>query len=385
LRATALAEQASFVGMLGNYEVAQRLAQRALAMAEALPEARLRMRARLALGEILYRCGQFDMARGHFEQALAVARQAAEAAWEAECLRWLTLELTGTLQHVERALTLAQALNDSWLETGLLGTLGAAAMYQAYYERALTYWEKALVYVRAAGNGPAAARLTNNIADALQQLGAYPQALTHYAEARRIAHELGDRQFEAGVLEGLCRTHLMLGEAKRALEWAQLAAPLAQSQEDLYLQIHLHNNFGNIELAQEHGAEAAEHYRMALGLGQSARLVTLTMESRAGLARLALQEKNLAAALAEVEVILEYQAHHPWDGYPSPTPIYLACYCVLEAAQDRRAADLLRNAVRWLDERSQSIQSPPLRRSFLDNVWANRELWRYYQERLPEG
>jgi tetratricopeptide (TPR) repeat protein len=289
------------------------------------------------------------------------------------------MELTGTLEYVERALVLAHGLNDSWLEIGILGTLGAAAMYQGYYERAKLYWEQALVHVRAAYNDPAAARMTNNIADALQQLGDYTGAIAHYMEARQIAHELGDRQFEAGVLEGLCRTYLMLGDVTQALEWAHAAAPLAQAQEDLYLQIHLHNNFGNIERTRQQWAAAATHYCQALALGQSARLIALTMESHAGLAWLALQEKNLTGALAEIEIIMEYQAHHPWDSYPSPVPIYLACFHVLEMAHDVRGEALLQTACQWLGERTQGIQSPNLRDSFLKNVPSHRELARLCQ------
>jgi hypothetical protein len=86
-------------------------------------------------------------------------------------------------------------------------------------------------------------------------------------------------------------------------------------------------------------------------------------------------------ALVEVEVILDFQTggHHHWDSYPSPAPIYLACYQVLESAHDPRASEFLYAACQWLDERTRSIQSPHLRRSFLKQVPSNQELARLCQ------
>jgi len=62
------------------------------------------------------------------------------------------------------------------------------------------------------------------------------------------------------------------------------------------------------------------------------------------------------------------------DGTLEPMRIYLTCYQVLRAAKDRRAEEILKAAVRVLEERAARLVDEDLRRSYLENVAANREI-----------
>jgi hypothetical protein len=61
-------------------------------------------------------------------------------------------------------------------------------------------------------------------------------------------------------------------------------------------------------------------------------------------------------------------------GAEEPFRVYLTCYRFLKASQDPRAEDVLRTAHRLLDERAARIGDEELRRSFLENVAAHREI-----------
>jgi hypothetical protein len=80
-----------------------------------------------------------------------------------------------------------------------------------------------------------------------------------------------------------------------------------------------------------------------------------------------------------VETILEQMRARPTlDGTDEPLRVYLTCYRVLSASQDPRAGEVLDAAYRLLQERATHIDDEDLRRSFLENVAAHREIVRLH-------
>jgi hypothetical protein len=60
--------------------------------------------------------------------------------------------------------------------------------------------------------------------------------------------------------------------------------------------------------------------------------------------------------------------------------IYLTCYRVLRAMGDPRASEILDAAYRLIQERADKIEDEALRRSYLENVAANREIIREWRK-----
>ena len=58
----------------------------------------------------------------------------------------------------------------------------------------------------------------------------------------------------------------------------------------------------------------------------------------------------------------------------------MTCYNVLLAVQDTRAREILSFAYRLLQERANKIDDKTLRRSYLENVAANREIATLWEE-----
>lgn len=132
---------------------------------------------------------------------------------------------------------------------------------------------------------------------------------------------------------------------------------------------------GHALVGAGHLAEAAEAYRDALALRRELGQSNLAMETLAGLARVSLAENDRAKAQAEVKEILDFlEAGYRLDGTDEPFRAYLTCYRVLAANEDARAPAILSQAHRLLREQAARIENNAMRRSFLENVPAHREI-----------
>jgi len=120
--------------------------------------------------------------------------------------------------------------------------------------------------------------------------------------------------------------------------------------------------------------EAAESYRQAVSIRRQVGEHRLAVESLAGLARVALAREDLNQARAWVEEIMSHLESDSLDGTDEPLRVYLTCYRVLRADLDPRAEAVLDTAHRLLQEQAAKITDEEMRRSFLENVAAHREI-----------
>jgi histidinol phosphatase-like enzyme len=120
--------------------------------------------------------------------------------------------------------------------------------------------------------------------------------------------------------------------------------------------------------------EAITAYQQAFTLRYELGQHNLAIESQAGLARVSLAQDDLTQAQTQVENILSYLEINTLDGTEDPFRVYLTCYQVLKANQDPRAPAILDSAHGLLQERAAKIADQELRRSFLENVAAHREI-----------
>ena len=102
-----------------------------------------------------------------------------------------------------------------------------------------------------------------------------------------------------------------------------------------------------------------------------------THDAVAGLARVALAQGDVAAALGHVESLLAHLHQRQGatlEGGEAPHLIRLTCYQVLLRAGDPRAGAALQNAHDELQSRAATITDAPLRQSFLNDVPEHREI-----------
>ena len=188
--------------------------------------------------------------------------------------------------------------------------------------------------------------------------------------------QIGGRWTESEALawRGLLCHHL--GDDEAALENCQQALGIARDvdarwEEGLALTV-----LGHALVGLERLEEAAAAYRDAQDLGQELGHLSMEMETLAGLARISLAHEDLSQAQAQVEEILSYLETNTLEGAAEPFRVYLTCYRVLKANQHPRAQEILTTAYNLLQEHAGKTTDEEMRRSFLENVPAHRELVR---------
>jgi tetratricopeptide (TPR) repeat protein len=290
-------------------------------------------------------------------------------------------------------------------------------LYMGDYAAAQQGYEQALPIACTLGYRAGEAQAQRWLGEVLRLQGAYSHAQTLLVNAANTAHEIGVWYDAAWALATLVRLHSQLGDPDGAYAWrAQLLqlmdgvqlAPDGNAQGLLACAIHaLYTGEHQQALAAaEQGWQLAERFDVPTNRADAAVILgharagmnqldtaatayeqavtwymklgnaPLTSEPRAGLAQLALAKGDLPQALAHVEAILPVVAELPYARAHTPFFAYMTCYHVLEANHDPRAATVLETAQRLLQEYAAQIPNTALRRSFLQNVAAHRDLLR---------
>ena len=100
----------------------------------------------------------------------------------------------------------------------------------------------------------------------------------------------------------------------------------------------------------------------------------MVFEPLGGLARVALAQGEIPQAVTLVEEILASLEDTMLDRLAEPLRVHLTCIQVMEAAQDPRLPAMVKRAYRVLQERAGRIRDTEMRRQFLENVPAHREI-----------
>jgi predicted ATPase/DNA-binding SARP family transcriptional activator len=367
-----LAYEAHFCSLIGHFDQAATLAQPAIALAQQVRSVTLEAYMLIIWAISCIKQGKSQQARQMLEPALGLARTIGAVRLEAMGLLNLGRALDNNPAVLEQAGQLAHQLGDHWLECQILILLGGVAATQGLLDQARRYWQQALQYSLALNNPYLAAYLQNNLGDIYRQLGDYDRAMI-YQEALLACHQTGNRELESSVLEGLARLHFMRGDHQTAWDDLQAGMVLSQKLGILHNQAWLHNTLGHLMIAQQAYDAARTAYERAIQLSRQSHPV-LAMESRAGLAQLYLAQDDLPAAQAQVESILAFlEQGGKLDNYIAMT-VYLACYQSLQALQDPHAPQILSTAYHWLQEQAGAIEDEALRRSFLENIPAHRDI-----------
>lgn len=215
------------------------------------------------------------------------------------------------------------------------GNLGVLSAILGRPGQAKTYTRQALQIIREADDRQGEALALRNLGYYSQALGEYAEARAHHEQALLISRAVGDRAGEGASLG-------YLGEVAQALgEYAQA----------------------------ETCCQQALMIRRELGLSHH------VAEDLARLAQIALAQGDLDGAQARVAEILPCLDDDPLlQGAEDVFQVFVACYRVLHASGDPRAAHILDQAHSLLQEQASKIGDEKLRSSFLENVASHREI-----------
>lgn len=387
-----LSQQALFLLVLSRLEEAAVPAQEAARLGQIIQDADLEANAHLRLAGIAWAQGDYALARAANERCLALAQSAGLPEYEMKGLAGLAAALKNQFDYPAaiaaylRALPLARQFENRHLEGTILNGLGTLYEATGDFSQAILTYEQALLLQKKLGDRHGAGTTQMNLGLMADLVGNYESAKARYAEAWQLLRETQTPHFEIHLLAFMGLLFHHLGENETARQYCEQAlgqegAPGSLPARSTALAVH-----GHVLAALDCLDEAREAYRQTIALHEQLRRPVLVAVPLAGLARIALQQGDAALALRHVEAILPQLEALPLEGPVEPFRVYLTCYCALAANGDPRAPGLHARARERLFAQAEKITDPALRRSFMENVPAHRELAAHqYREYNSDG
>jgi tetratricopeptide (TPR) repeat protein len=273
-------------------------------------------------------------------------------------------------------LQLCQATGNRYDEAWAFETIGCITWRQGEYTEAKWSAERALAIFRQL-NFENAERWTLLVLGRIHWYLGDDDATTAYLQ-RGLETNAGGTRWKGTALTCLGFISHRQGDDQAALEYGRRALSMVLEGERRTILPLL----GCASIGLGDLDRAADAYREALALWERMRLRALASEPLAGLAHIALCKGNQTEALDHVKEILGYLEDpaaigEAWD----PFWIYLTCVRVLRANQDPRADEVLGQAYKRLRARAAKIEDRDLRRSYLENVPAHREIVGMWEQR----
>ncbi len=382
VRADALIDLGWCIFHLGRTSDAMEPLRQALQLADRLEDARRRAYALNGLAALTQRRGENEQTRNLLLEALSLVRQEGDLTMAAVILGNLSIHCNEVGDHAQElaflkeALAIHQAQRNARMEANTLYMLGIHYDARGQYSEAQTHYQQALRLAESFGDRFAMLEIWINIGISRDQMGDYTGALAATQHALTLEREANNPQARCAIFANLSLHYHHLGEQLQALRYAQQAIELANAIEMPLMAAYGHDFRGHALLALGRNNEAEEAYRQALHLREQRGLSILGLESRAGLARVALARSDVKAAAAWAEPIAEHILNATLEGLEEPLRAYWTVYQVLRAAHDPRQELVLQRATALIQTRAELISDVAGRQLYLSQVEAHRELLR---------
>jgi tetratricopeptide (TPR) repeat protein len=192
------------------------------------------------LGVARYKLNSIQTAIGLFDEALKLAERSEipsdqlrsnVLAWRSRCYR-RRRDLEGAREDVERALELAEGLNDKRTAADVYFQASIIADREGHWVLARSYAERAKAAYEELSDRGNLGRLLNNLGGINFLLGHPEEAVEFLKDAVRIALEVGNDAEAAHAVNGIAQVHLRTGHIKRAEEQARYALELLGDRVD---------------------------------------------------------------------------------------------------------------------------------------------------------
>ena len=222
------------------------------------------------LGVARYKLNSIQTSIGLFDEALKVAERSEIPSdqlrsnilsWRSRCYR-RRRDLEAAREDVERALELAEGLNDKRTAADIYFQASIIADREGHWVLARSYAERAKAAYEELSDRGNLGRLLNNLGGINFLLGHPEEAVDFLKDAVGIALEVGNDAEAAHAINGIAQVHLRTGDAKRAEEQARYALELLGDRVDETAEIgNAHIVLGRALLEQGRLDEADEALR----------------------------------------------------------------------------------------------------------------------------
>jgi len=271
LETRALSGEATVRMRAGEVREAIALLERARALSEGTSFSDIeRADVLFRLGVARYKLNSIQTAIGLFDEALNVAERSEIPsdqlrsnilAWRSRCYR-RRRDLEAAREDVERALELAEGLNDKRTAADVYFQASIIADREGHWVLARSYAERAKSAYEELSDRGNLGRLLNNLGGINFLLGHPDEAVSFLKDAVRIALEVGNDAEAAHAVNGIAQVHLRTGDVARAEEQARYALQLLGDRVDETAEIgNAHLVLGRALLEQDRLDEADEALR----------------------------------------------------------------------------------------------------------------------------
>jgi len=208
-------KQAAISGSREEFERDRANLERARDLAVALGDAPRQARALYWLGRLSYVLGAFQQSLDYAGQSLEIADRLGDESLAAPPVNlmgrvyWNWTEFPRAGKMLERSVEQMRGIGNRTEEATAAGAAGFVMGCMGEFERALAYADRGVDLAREIQNPFAEAAALQNRAFVLEHRGRLDASLREYAEARRIAHGIGDR-FRVYIIEILEGRAMML-------------------------------------------------------------------------------------------------------------------------------------------------------------------------------
>ncbi len=379
-RAEIALEKSKYAFATGDFPATVQAAQTAVRLSKANQDMGSLAEGYYQWGRGLRRLGEYEKSRKITTLALETAGEAQMLKTWADILRSLASIPTEPFDHAAMQESYKQALkayrdpqvNDRVGIAWSLNNLAVMDFYSGDYSDSRAQLEQSLDAFQQIGDRYGLAQALINYGKLFWLLGDRPKASEYINQALHICRQTGDRRSEGSAtrFKGLIALHE--GDRSTAKQYFHQALEINLEIGDRQTAFQTRSGLGRVLTNQGQYAEAIEILQEILAPSEGS--PDSAPETRAWLACALLGQGNLPQAAAYIEILVETMETRVLTFLEEPFRLYLICYQVLQANQDPRAWNVLDKAYALLQEQAANIRDEELRKSFMENVPANREL-----------
>jgi tetratricopeptide (TPR) repeat protein/predicted Ser/Thr protein kinase len=219
-----------------------------------------------ALGSLYEETGAFQKAREHYAAVLKADPQSVEALWKMGCVEIEGDNPQGSLDYLNRGLTLSIELGNDEKKALILQAIGNAYQFMNKPEEALRNFQESLAIQRRLGQKRGVAASLNGMAQVYSLLGKPDAALASFNETLKVEQEMGAKKEAGNTLIDLANFYEDRGQHDQALKMYKESLEIQRDAGDETNQALCLNNIGNCHFSKGDYEDALTYYQQALQL-----------------------------------------------------------------------------------------------------------------------
>jgi len=251
----------------------------------------------LRLGGLYESTGAYDKARDEYAKVLTSDPKHVDALLAAGRVEIRRNNPQGSLDYLNRGLSLAVELGNADGKSAILNAIGVAYKRLNKPEEALRYYQEALAIRRGLGQKPGIALTLGEIAQVQASLGKPDEAYKSYQEALKLQRETGDKKGLGSTLINLGGLYTVRGRYDDALKCYKESLQIQRDVGNENSQALCLNNIGNVYLAKGQSSDALTYYERALELRNKGKVPGQIGETLHNLAEASLKAGDYSQSL----------------------------------------------------------------------------------------